>query len=212
MRTISTDVYQYHELSAEAKSKARDWYREASTYDDFYSESVFDDAADIADIMGLDIRQTQSKRMSGEVTHKPTIYFSGFYSQGDGACFEGKYRYKPGALKALIEHAPLDFELHRICEALQKAQKPHFYRLIASIKHRGHYHHSGCMAFDFDYVGDDDRSTEQSESDIIEALTSFADWIYKQLENAYDYQNSDAAIAETIEANEYEFTIEGDRV
>ena len=114
MRDITTTVYQYHELSDEAKEKARDWFREVSAGDDFFSESVFEDAATIADLMGLDIRQTHVKRGDGSSHWNPVIYWSGFCSQGDGACFEGSYRYKPGSVKAVTDYAPLDDELQRI--------------------------------------------------------------------------------------------------
>lgn len=40
-------------------------------------------------------------------------------------------------------------------------------------------------------------------------MRAFADWIYRQLETEYDYQNSDEQVDESIIANEYEFTEEG---
>lgn len=212
MRDITTTVYQYHELSDDAKEKARDWFREVSAGDDFFSESVFEDAATIADLMGLDIRRTPVKRGDGSSHWTPTIYWSGFYSQGDGACFEGSYRYKPGAVKAVTDYAPLDDELQRIALELQKAQKKCFYRLKASIKHRGHYYHEKSMSFSFDYDGQDDRNTSEAEEAIEEALSDFALWIYKQLRKEYEYQNSDDVAGETIAANEYEFDSEGVRV
>lgn len=39
----------------------------------------------------------------------------------------------------------------------------------------------------------------------------FADWVYKQLENEYDYRTSEEACREAIESNDYEFTEKGDR-
>lgn len=40
-------------------------------------------------------------------------------------------------------------------------------------------------------------------------MKDFARWIYKQLEPDWDYQTSDEAIEESINANEYEFTADG---
>lgn len=47
-------------------------------------------------------------------------------------------------------------------------------------------------------------------SDKAKART-FADWIYRQLESEYEHVNSDESVAETIRANEYEFTADGKR-
>ena len=46
MRTIETQVFTYDELSEDAKEKARNWWREASHYDD-WAESVLEDAKNI---------------------------------------------------------------------------------------------------------------------------------------------------------------------
>ena len=48
-------------------------------------------------------------------------------------------------------------------------------------------------------------------AELTKTLRAFADWIYLQLQNEYEYQNSDEQVAETIEANEYEFTVDGKR-
>ena len=207
MRTIETKVYTFEELTPEAKQKAIENYKD-TYHDDFYTEYVYEDAAILADIMGLDICQTLKTRSDKSTHYAPTIYYSGFWSQGDGACFEGEYRYKPGALKALKAHAPQDKELHRICKVLQDAQRVNFYKVSATIKHRGYYYHAGCM--DIELSHDDDRYRDiKNEDDFIQAFRDFADWIHSQIESAYEYENSDEQITETLIANEYEFTFEG---
>jgi len=56
---------------------------------------------------------------------------------------------------------------------------------------------------------------EQADEDLQEFLQDVAEtlnsWLYKKLEAEYDYQTSEAAIIETIEANEYEFKADGTR-
>ena len=204
--TITRTLYQFDELSPEAQRHALE---EQARYeaDDFDHEFVFDDAATIADLFGLDIRQTRKTRMNGEHHYAPTIYYSGFCSQGDGACFEGSYSYKPGALKAVKEYASEDKELHRIVKALQDIQRKNFYQLTARTKHSGHYYHSGCMSVE---VARSDDKEMVNGLIVEECLRDFADWIYKQLENEYDYRTSEEACREAIEANNYEFTEKGD--
>ena len=138
-----------------------------------------------------------------------TIYYSGFWSQGDGACFEGRYEYKRGALKAVKDYAGQDQELHRIVKALQDVQRKNFYQLTARCIHSGHYYHSGCMSVDVER-SDDKEMTDDAEGTVKECLRDFADWIYKQLEQEYDYRTGEEACREAIEANDYEFTEKGE--
>lgn len=46
---------------------------------------------------------------------------------------------------------------------------------------------------------------------LIEALTDFNSWIFKSLEKEYEYLMSDESVDESIKANEYEFTEDGER-
>lgn len=206
-RNIEKTVFLYSELSEAAQEKAREWYREASECDDFYAETVFEDAARMADFLGIDLRQTRVN--NGD--YRPTIYYSGFWSQGDGASFEGQYSYKKGATKLIRQHAPTDKELHSIADALQAVQKKHFYKLRAKCKQSGHYMNSGCMSVEVWHDGDGYRDIGEAEEDVRQLLRDFADWIYRQLETEYDWGNADAQVIESIEANDYEFTEDGER-
>lgn len=199
MRTIQTNLYQYSELSEKAKQKARDWYTGEGF--EFQYDFVFDDFTQICDILGIDLSDSKNNSQ---------IYFSGFSSQGDGACFNGTYRYKKNALKNMMQHAPIDTELHSIAIRLQSAQKTVFYKTRVKITHSGSYCHYNSMDFDFDndlYPDLDDES--ESCKAIIECMCDLAKWLYRELENEYDYQRSDSTVAENIEANEYEFLESG---
>lgn len=198
MREVTTKVYQYSELSDSAKERARDWYR--SIPDDFYSESVIEDAMNIAAILGIEIATRGARQ-------EPCVYWSGFSSQGDGACFEGWYSYKKGSAKAIRAYAPQDKTLHHIADELQAWQRVNFYRLQAKMQHRGHYYHSGCVTVDVHDCEFEWRAVP--EEGIRDLMRQFADWIYCRLEKEYEYQTSDESVDESIEANEYEFTAEG---
>ena len=92
MRVIKKEIFKYEELDDRAKDKAKDWYRQFIFQDSCDWEFVFEDAKRAADILGIDIDHRRGSR-------EPAIYFSGFCNQGDGACFEGYYRYAKGATK-----------------------------------------------------------------------------------------------------------------
>jgi len=203
-KTVEVDVYKFEELSDRAKEEAREWYR-SGALDYGWWDFIYEDAANVADILGIDIRCNPVKLMNGSVRHDPCIWFSGFCSQGDGACFEGHYSYKKGSVKEIKKYAPTDKELHSIAERLFDAQRRCFYGLTAKIKHSGHYSHSGCMSIDVSCY-DDMRFDEE---DIRQPLRDFADWIYKQLEQEHDYLLSDEVVDESIVANEYEFNADG---
>lgn len=208
-RVTEETLYKFDELSDKAKDKAREWYREASSYDD-YHEFVYEDAATIAALMGLDIRQRPVKTVSGNTRYEPSILYTGFWSQGDGACFEGDWTYKPGSLARVKDHAPLDERLHAIAASLDD---PRLSGLSASVKHRGnYYYHEYCM--DIEVSPDYDtafEASDETEELVKEAFRDFARWIYKMLEAEYDYQNSNESVDENIRGNDYEFTEDGRR-
>lgn len=208
---IETTVYHFHELTEGAKDEARAWYREG-TCDDDWHDFVFEDFVTICDILGITLKTQSIRLMGGGSRAKPCIWFRGFWSQGDGACFEGSYAHCKGASAGIRAHAPQDDTLHRIADTLQAIQRRNFYQLNADIRHRGHYTHEYCMVISVERdspIGQD--MTSDAEGVVTEALRDLARWLYRQLEREYEYQTSDAVIDETIVANTYIFTESGRR-
>ena len=144
--TIERTLFKFEELSDEAKEKARDRYREGNDYS-FYQEDVYEDASRMGKMMGIDLDTKPVKLMGGSTRYAPCIWYSGFWNQGDGACFEGNYSYQKGGAKA-IKGECNDPELIRIATQIQEVQRQNFYKLRAVTSHRGHYYHSGCMSVD----------------------------------------------------------------
>lgn len=206
-RTIK--AYRFEELDDTAKEHARAWWRECENQD-FDTDYVIEDAQRMGAIMGIILDVRPVKLMNGSSRLDPIVYWSGFSSQGDGACFEGRYHYVKGAAKAIRKEAPTDKRLHSIADQLQSAQRGAFYRLEAKCQHRGHYYHSGCMQVDV-WDRENEYSTNVDESAVTEALREFADWIYRQLEAEYEYRMSDENVDESIIANQYDFTKDGRR-
>ncbi len=138
-------------------------------------------------------------------------HWSGFWSQGDGASFEGTYAHARGAARAIRAHAPRDDELHRIADALQTAQKRNFYSLHSTIRQQGRYYHEYTMSIE---VERDSATwqppTDGAEDTVIEAMRDLARWLYRQLRAEYEHLTSDEAIDETLTANESTFTAAGE--
>lgn len=208
---VQTTVFRLDELSDAAKENARAWYREGGFDYDWY-DAVYEDFQRIAEILGLTLKTRTIRLVGGGARQPPCIWFRGFWSQGDGACFEAFYRYKKEAACRIRLHAPQDTELHRIADGLQALQRRNFYQLSAEANHRGHYYHEYCMAISVERDSPTSQDmTADAEDVVTEALRDLARWLYRQLEREYDHLTSDEAIDETIIANEYTFTETGRR-
>jgi hypothetical protein len=238
MQTLSVTTFEFDELNDAAKERAREWFRRASEGDSCWSECVLEEAAEQGRLLGIDFATRPVPLHSGGTRQEPKIYWSGFWSQGDGACFEGTWwanRMDAGKVADGWGEAPETTELKRIAKELAKiAAKFPFGRFTTT--HRDRYCHERSVDFDFDSgadycepdqlnayrTPDDDvndpdemprqRMAEDFPEDVLKELArDFMRWIYKQLESAWEYENSNEAVEENIRANEYQFTESGSR-
>jgi len=208
---ICTTVYQFPELSDAAKEKARNWYRELGPQDDWW-DAVYEDFERVGEILGIRLKTSPVRLMGGGTRAKPCIWFSGFWSQGDGACCEGYWSHAKGAAKRIRYYAPTDVTLHGIADRLQAIQRRNFYQLAAEASQRGRYYHEYTMSTDVTRGSATwQPPTEDAEEVVTEALRDLARWLYRQLEVEYDHLTSDEAIEEGIIVNEYTFTEGGRR-
>jgi hypothetical protein len=201
MREMIIKLYQFEELSAEAKEKAREWMREAESRD---FDPSFEPYETAAKLLGIEL---------GEQSGQADIRYSGFWSQGDGASFVGSYEYAAGCVQAVREEFPTDTKLHAIADGLTARFAAALLlgkRLgAAQITQSGRYVHKHTMALDLPDASD--NVTAADEDALLTLMRDFAQWIYDGLEAEYNYRQSNEAIDETIEANEYEFTEDGER-
>jgi len=208
---IQTNVYRLAEPSDAAKEEARAWFRERGFDYDWY-DAVHEDFQRIAEILGIDLTTRTVRLRGGGSRQPPCIWFSGFWSQGDGACWEGSYAYAKNAPARIRAYAPQDEGLHGIADTLHAVQRRNFYQLRAQASHRGRYYHEYCMAISVERDSPTWQDmTPDAEQIVIDALRDLARWLYRQLEREYQYLSSDGVIDETIIANDYTFTKKGRR-
>lgn len=201
--TQTRTLYTFDELPTEAaKEAARAWFRDIS--DDSYADMVIEEADAFGRLMGIEIASRPG-------TTRPDVRWSGFYSQGDGACFTGRYAYKAGALDALKAEAPMDDKLHRIAADLEELQAQFRFTLTADITHRDRYVHSRSPDIAV-YIADEVEATPETERALGEILRRYMDWIYAQLEDAYEGENSDESVDEGLASNAYYFDEDGAHV
>lgn len=196
IETIEHAIYKFSELSEAVQQHAIEARRCAES-SDWDADYIIDNIKETAAKFGLSI---------------DNFYYSGFYSQGDGASFTGEYRYKTGGLMAVKDQWPSSHALHSIVESLQKLQASYFYRLSCTLYQRGHYYHENTMYLGGFEIGDTSPSydTSEIETDLLECLRSFAQWTYSLLESEYDYRTSDEACRESLIDGGYEFTEDGE--
>ncbi len=201
MRTalVEKTYYTFNELSDDAKDKVREMLT-----DDIDYEPLYEDFQRMGAILGIDIKTKAAKLMNGKVRYDPCIYWSGFYHQGSGLAFNADYRYAKGAVKAMKAETN-DAELIRIAKALQDAQRPHFYRLEAGIA----CHRDTDITVEVFDREDQWRDIGDAEDEIRDLIQDFAHWCWCSLRDEYEYHCSEEVIAETCEANGYEFDERG---
>lgn len=202
-----TEVFKFDELSQKAKDYACQQYAEDGMYHQWW-EFVYEDAKTVFALCGIRIDD---------------IRFRGFSSQGDGAHFEGAWYandVKPGGVK---DHCPIDTELHRIAEGFERIAEA-FPHAAFQVKHRGHYEHKYCTDFTVEFHDDPIQEMEydslerkarqdvlsQVEKELIELARDAMEWIYDALEKEYEYLCSEEHVREMADANEWEFTANGE--
>lgn len=227
MRTIHTNVYTYDELSDEAKEKARDWYRQCDAGDNYFAEVPVDEFLGIGAALGFTFAPSNPNRQPRKP--RDAVYWEGFSHQGSGASFDASWSasaLNADKVRAILADRPATYtdrdgksQTSRTNADLQPILVG-FMALAAQVagdsasvttSHRSHgltvEWYSGA---DVD-TDEQMASQEASEATFKSLCEDFASWLYRVLEAEYDYQNSDECVAETIVANEYEFTADGER-
>jgi len=210
MKTISIPVYTFDELTPAAKERARDWWRSCSTGDELdLSEPI-----EQGQLLGFTFNERNGS---------PSVMYSGFACQGDGACFEGTWKADDCQADKVADgwgDSPATEKLKGIAATFGRIAKL-YPDASFSVSHSGRYYHEYSTDFDFerfpdDETGDDWPADKQAEyeaatDELKEESRAFMKWIYRQLESDYEWFNSDECVDENILCNDYLFTAEGSR-
>lgn len=211
-RVIERTVYTFAELSESAKERARDKYRQDHEVWHEWWDCIYEDAVACSECLGIRIDTHPVKLHGGDTRQDPSIFWSGFCCQGDGAMFTGTYGYKADACAAIAAHAPQDKELAAIAAGLTlmqlTARLQHTNQLGAHVTAmNSRYNHSGCMSVQAFYEDGDDTApdlTNAVEEELTSLLRRFADWIYTQLRAEDEYLNSDEHVDECLADDEFD--------
>lgn len=196
MRTETKEfkIYKFEELSKKSQARALEKYYNINTDYEWWD--------------GIEEYFIETAKEKGFEVDK--IYFSGFYSQGDGAMFEGKIN------NNIIEHikpAYRNENYKRDFNRVLKLIKNENINIFGYFKHSGHYYHSKCYIDSLEYEFPENYNNlsniEYILEDIFAEVRDFyedlCNELYRNLDKEYEYLTSEEAIIETFEINDYEF-------
>ena len=191
-----TEVFAFDELSDDAKDTAREWFRQGIQFD--AEDTIECTIMEAAKSLGITIDRPRGRR---------TGYAIDYDTNPIGAAFVGSWHasdVKPGAL---VKEFPQDATLAVIAADLEKvaAEFPDAYANCDTGR--------GCFQRVEAYAEageDSDDCADAAEQAIVDALQSFAHWMATTIAAEYEYQYSDECVDESIKANGYEFTADGE--
>jgi hypothetical protein len=137
------------------------------------------------------------------------IQFSGFYSQGDGASFSGKwYKNNVDLSKVDIEELYSDKikYLYYTLVDVTNSCADGFFNIYTS---SNYYYHENTMNIESEFINEDDEQIQYDEGMILRECRNIAVELYRSLEDDYEYLTSEKAILETLQCNEYFFDLSG---
>jgi len=216
--TIEEPTYTYTQLTPTAQETVKQWWYEHGAEHEWW-DCAYEDFTEQGYKLGFVVEN---------------INFTGFHSQGDGACWSGQV----DVATWLKTHTEDSIARDAWCALIaEEFCDKHFL-----IHFRGHYSHSNtmtCVGWDWvDENGEQDylylkqpsifqgmhykelhnliRSTDfpyTDPNDIEEAAFSsakdYADELYKRLRKEYEYITSEANLIEMCEINDWRFDDEG---
>lgn len=197
MKTKTITLYQFSELSDEAKEKAIETLRDINV-----------DYPDWDDFM-IDYWQDRLNKIGFE---NAKIRYSGFCSQGDGASFAADVNIEK-LLSAMV-YCATKYENARIFELVSLLRYKNAINIHLS-RGSSNYSHERTISVNVDIDYPYERGSfwpkivEQFENALDDFRIDLCSAIYKSLENEYNYLTSEEAIIETIEANKYDFLENG---
>lgn len=209
---MSEVILRFKDLDEVQKRKARNKYLDSYALDYEWWDTTYEDAIAMMKIIGIEVdTEYHAPREKGQRGHTtPKLYFSGFGSQGDGACFAGSYNYKPDAIEKLGQATDSE-ELMRIAVELTLIQLPRrlqsqdYYSANITISGWHKYCHSGTMSIALGTEdADEENIDEAAEDEILQLIRDVADWVYEQLEQAHDWLHCDEYIDERLADEEFD--------
>ncbi len=193
--TIEKNLFDFNELLSEVQQKVIEKNFDINVDNEYWFEHIIENFKE------------------NEYFDIKNVYFSGFWSQGDGAMFEYN-NIENKLFSEFLDTLKLTPLRRSIIE-----YNVYFY---AKGTQRGLYYHENSCLHQTDFGIDNfnwlrhERTYKaleniliDFEAYVIERYEDFCTNLYSALEKEYNYQTSEEAIKESILSNEYQFEIDG---
>jgi hypothetical protein len=207
MKTIQLKLYEFAELEQQAQQKAIEAHRYINVSRDWW-DFIYDDFVQIAETLGITIK-------------KDSIHFQGFYSQWDGSAFNAEIdlpklleavnaqnwkSYAP-QLKLNISLPEIDRRVYRLIKNGQLDSNPHIIQPARSYYVKAELNESlPCSHHGYPLI---EKQLDILENGIQVIADTLNRYLYRSLQDEYEYSTGEQAVTETIETNEYWFTGDG---
>lgn len=197
MKTIELKLYKFDELSKEVQAKVIDKNRDINVYDDWH-EWILD--------------YWIKEEIPNKGFDATNIYYSGFWSQGDGAMFE-----YGGITDELLNEFIDTLNL----SPMRRQWLVNNLYAGANGNHSGHYSHEKCCrhTIHWDIVNSHwstnlykwiESFADDFEVFIIDRYEDICRELYRELEKSYYYLTEERQIVETLYGQDYDYTENGD--
>jgi hypothetical protein len=193
MKELTIKGYAINELSGEAKTKALDYFRDIDVMHDWWEP-----------MMEGFYEKMRTYGLTGE------LYFSGFYSQGDGACFIADTVDTDLLIRTLFEEG---HDIPEDCLLYSKDIHIRIQKSAAAFASR--YSHENTIeayVHNEDYEQISAKECIHLENVITEWIRTECKAIHKSLQNYYEELQSDENVEEMIIENEHLFTLCGEYI
>lgn len=198
MKTINVNLYSFSELKPETQKKVLDRMRDLNVDDQEWYLNTTEYFQDQLAELGY--------------SH-PKIYFSGFWSQGDGACFDADSLDLVQWIRSTVKRQEKYKSLidlvaeFGISGSIFKASNSNLY---SHERTRTFCLETSDMTEEHDATKEQHALLDELEKDIEQDRLNLCKDIYKSLEDEYESLTTDESIKEAIEANEYTFLENGE--
>lgn len=208
MRAITTLIYSYEELPAASQARARDWLRNSMAGETDFAETVEQEFRDLLRQCGFTVKAADISWSIGD--------------RGSGAGFHGYWNAEGCKPHAWLADRPETCDSNKAwhAAALPLIATALAYPHATATIHQTRSFFMTLSEYDFvpldagvDYTAGSwrahDSANDAAAAAFIVAVRGLADTFHRALEAEYEYATSDEAIAESIIANDYEFTHHG---
>ena len=195
MRVLETKLFSFDELSEDSKQVVIERNRNSNTDFCDWHEPIIEGFLESLPQQGFNVNN---------------IFYSGFWSQGDGAMFE--YTFNDTILKKFIHSLDLDNKTRLLAEVS--------FTCSGKGKQTGNYYHSNscshniylesCAPYEDETTELADKYQEAFEEFVITLYKELCQTIYDALETYYYELQQDDNVIEYLMANDFEYTQDGE--